>query len=279
MSLLTNLKSKMRNFSSTESKFLFGIPLIGSHLTEDFKQVCCLLGKTLVSCLQQTDVNFEIYVACNEVPDARFVPSSPKIHYILTKRLHKSELEKEPRADVSLKRHILMNAAANARASYYCQFDADDLVSRHLVASVKQSGNPNGYLLGAGYLLDSRTQSLYLFPNSQFPDLPFYELCGSSNVVSLNSSSSAEAAEANIRYLESIISPGHFMAQKSFIKQGRPALVMNFPACIYRANHGSNLYLQLNRSERTNFIDAVASTCKPLTGSELVKARMEFCFV
>jgi hypothetical protein len=278
VSLFANLKGRMRAFGSTEKKFLFGIPLIGSHLTEDFERVCSLLGNTLVSCLQQTDANFEIYVACNEIPDARFVPSSPKIHFILTERLNKTDLEKEPRADVSLKRDTLMNAAANARASYYCLFDADDLVSKNLVASIRKSGNPNGYLLGAGYLLDSRTQSLYLFPNSQFLDLPFYELCGSSIVVTLDPSPNAEAAEKNMRYLKGIIWPGHDKAQKSFIKEGRPALVVNFPACIYRANHGSNLYLRLNRSERTSFIDTVASTCKPLAGPELAKVRMEFCF-
>jgi hypothetical protein len=265
--------------NKVESVFIFGIPLIGSHLTDDFQGICKLLGETLDSCLQQTDGDFAICVACNEIPDASLVPSSKKIKYILTKALSRSELEADPRADVSLKRYTLMNTAVDLLARYYFQFDADDLVSANLVSSVRKSANKNGYILNSGYLLDSRTQLLYLFPNPQFPHPCFYELCGSSNIVSLNPTPNEETKRSNTKYLERILWPGHHVAKKSYENEGRAAQDLDFPACIYRANHGSNLYLRLNRPDRTNFMDAVASSCIPLAGDDLVRVKKEFRFL
>ena len=278
MSLLAYAKKAIRSFSQEGTTFLFGIPLIGSHLTDNFEGICKLLGSTLDSCLQQTDGNFVIYVACNEIPDAGLVPSSRRIHYILTKALSRSEIDTNPRADVSLKRHTLMNAAADFRARYYFQLDADDLVSKNLVGAVRRANDRNGYILETGYLLDSRTLSIYLLPNSHFPRPHFYQLCGSSTVVSLDPSPGVEVKQKNVQYLEKILRPGHVVARQSFDNEGRAAHVLSFPACIYRANHGSNLYLRLNRSERTNFMDEVASTCLPLEGADLEKVRREFCF-
>ena len=271
-------QNRDRPLAAGGSVFVFGIPLIGSHLTDDFRGICRLLGETLESCLQQTDEDVAICVACNEIPDARLVPSSTRIQYILTRSLSRSEIEASPRADVSLKRYILMNTAVDLRARYYFQFDADDLVSSKLVGFVRKSANRNGCILHSGYLLDSRTQLLYLFPNPQFPNLAFYELCGSSNIISLDPTPYDDAKRSNIEYLDRILSPGHSVAKKSYQAEGRPALDLNFPACIYRANHGSNLYLRLNRSDRTNFMDAVASSCTPLAGSILESVKKEFGF-
>jgi len=267
-----------RSSEQDRSTFVFGIPLIGSHLTDNFDRVCKLLGKTLESCLQQTDSNFMIYVACNEIPDARFVPSSSKIRYFLTKTLGRSEVDAKPRADVSLKRQSLMKVAVDNHARYYFQFDADDLVSENLVRSVRHASNLNGHIFLTGYLLDSRTGLLYLFPNPQYPNLSFYELCGSSSVISLEHSPDEKIKQQNMNYMERILWPGHHVAKTTFERVGRPAQALDFPACIYRANHGSNLYMRLNHSERTNFMDAVAAKCMPLEGVALEKVRKEFRF-
>jgi hypothetical protein len=87
VSILTYAKKVLRSFNQHGSMFLFGIPLMGSYLSDDFEGARKLLGQTPESCLRQTDGNFEIYVACKEIPDAGLVPFSRRIRYMLTKVL------------------------------------------------------------------------------------------------------------------------------------------------------------------------------------------------
>ena len=261
------------------SHFVFGIPLIGSYLAEDFQATCKLLGQTLTSCLRQTDMDFSVVVACNDVPDPALVPASEKIKYIVTERASRAELEGNPRSDVTKKRKALIRTAVELGARYYFPCDADDLVSMHLVSQVKKIANNNGQLLHSGYLLDSRTSKLYKVPSRQFPSPTFYELCGSSNIVSLDTTAGPLTKASNVLYLERILIPGHNIALKSYESLGRPPEVMLYPGCIYRANHGSNLYLRLNRQDRTNFMDAVAAECAPLAGSELESVKQEFALL
>ena len=261
-----------------ELLFVFGIPLIGSHLTDDFQGICKLLGETLNSCLQQNYEKILILVACNEIPDASWVPPSPKIQFIPTKALSRAELVSNPYADIALKRNTLINAAVDFRAGYYYQFDADDLISSNLVSFVMKSAPKNGCLLGSGYLLDSRTNSLYHLPNSLFRSTKFYRWCGGANIVSLDPTPDEATKQSNTIYLKQILSPGHHIADKTYENVGRPAQELDFPACIYRANHGSNYYLTLNRAERMNDIDAIASNCAPVAGDELEDVKKEFGF-
>ena len=256
--------------------FVFAIPLIGSHLTDDFESICRLLGKTLKSCLQQTDKTIAILIACNEIPPADFVPQDDRIAYLVLDRVSRARLLTMPRLDVVEKRHALMKAAVNMQAKYYFQFDADDLVSNRLVESVRSINDANGYIIDRGYLLDSRSDQLYPIPNATFPNPKFDELCGSSVIVSFLDEAGAEAKSKNMDFVTKVWRLGHDLARSLFLAEGRPPQVLDFPAVIYRANHGRNLYMQLNPDERTLFIDGIVSKCSPLSGEQLNTVRGEF---
>jgi hypothetical protein len=258
--------------------FVFAIPLIGGHLTDKFDDICRLLSKTLQSCLRQTDRNYRILIACNEIPGADIVPQHTRIDYLVLKPISKSELAARPRHDVSVKRHALMRAAVDIRARHYFQLDADDLVSNRLVERVRSIGDENGCIIGQGYLLDSRTNQLYLLPTPSFPKPSFDGLCGSSIVVSLLQGVGEEIKIKNMEFLTRVWRLGHDSARGLFQSEGRPAHILDFPAAIYRPNHGGNLYMSLNRDERSSFIDEIASACKPLGGELLQSVREEFSY-
>jgi len=258
--------------------FVFAIPLIGSHLTDNFDLVCLLLSKTLQSCLRQTDGNFKILIACNEIPRTDTVPQDSRIDYLVLDRIDKSELAIEPRKDVSVKRYTLMKAAVDIHARHYFQLDADDLVSSRLVERVRGAGDENGCIIEQGYLLDSRTNQLYLLPSPTFPNLSFDGLCGSSIVVSLRPGVGEEIKINNMQFLTRVWELGHDSARDLFQSEGRPAHVLDFPAAIYRLNHGGNLYMILNRDERQSFIDYFTSLCKPIEDDLLQSIREEFFF-
>jgi hypothetical protein len=264
--------------SPVKGVFVFAIPLIGSHLTENFDHICRLLGKTLQSCLRQTDGNFRILIACNEIPKADTVPQDARIEYLVLKRIEKSELVTSPRHDVSAKRRALMSAAVDIPVRHYFQLDADDLVSNRLVERVRSIGDENGCVIGQGYLLDSRTNQLYLLPTSAFPEPTFDELCGSSIVVSLLPGEGEEIKSKNMDFLAKVWRLGHDSARLLFQSEGRPAHVLDFPAAIYRPNHGGNLYMSLNRDERSSFIDYFTSGSPPVAGGLLESVRQEFFF-
>ena len=258
--------------------FVFAIPLIGSHLTDNFDVICHLLSKTLQSCLRQTDGDFRILVACNEIPRSDKIPQDSWIEYLVLKRIEKSELATKPRHDVSTKRNALMRAAVDIHARHYFQMDADDLVSNRLVERVRRIGDQNGCIIGQGYLLDSRTNQLYLLPSPTFPNPSFDKLCGSSIVVSLLPEVGEEIKVKNLEFLRGVWRLGHGSVRGSFQSQGRPAHVLDFPAAIYRPNHGGNLYMTLNRDERSSFIDNFTSVSDPIKGGLLQSVREEFFF-
>jgi hypothetical protein len=278
MKLLTPIRKAVQFVFPDKKKFVFGIPLIGSHLSDNFEEICKLLNHTVNSCLRQIDGHYSILIACNEIPDPAIVTQSNKIRYIVTQRISRSTLETKPRADVWLKRNALKQAAVALGARYYFQLDADDLVSNKLVAFVRSVDNPNGYIMGSGYLLDSRTQFLYPVPHPRLPRPTFDQFCGSTIIATLDPSPTSESKQKNLRYLEEVISPGHDLARTSFSKAKRMPHIIDFPSAIYRANHGSNLYLRLNTAERTDYIDMVASVCMPLDGVQLDSVRQEFAF-
>ncbi len=263
---------------SDKGLFVFAIPLIGSHLTDRFDAICHLLGKTLESCLRQTDGNFRILITCNEIPGADAVPQDTRISYLVLKPISKSELAARPRHDVSVKRHSLMRAAVDIQARHYFQLDADDLISNRLVERVRAIDDHNGCIIGQGYLLDSRTNQLYLLPTPSFPRPSFDGLCGSSIVISLFPEPGDQMRLKNMEFLTSVWRLGHDSARRLFESVGRPAHVLDFPAAIYRPNHGGNLYMNLNRDERSSFIDEFVSASKPLSGELLQAAREEFAF-
>ena len=278
MSLLIRVKKALHSVFVGRTTFVFGIPLIGSHLTDNFKAICVLLNQTINSCLRQIDNNYLILIACNEIPERTLGPRSDKIKYIITQRVSKATLEREPYEDVSLKRDALIHAAIDLGAKYYFQLDADDLVSNKLVGFVRSKKNPDGYIMERGYLLDSRTQLLYPVPHPLFPKPTFDEFCGSTIIATLDPSQDSGSKQKTLQYLDEIISPGHEIARASFAKAKRLPCIIDFPGAIYRANHGDNLYLKLHTAERTNYIDTVASACAPLSGAQLDLARQEFGF-
>ena len=271
-----NLKRLLPGGARKKEKLLVGIPLAGRYTEKNYDYIINLFSTTLRSWLGQTDPNFEINIACNEVPPKGTVPEDKRISYIVTGPLSRDQLLANPRADQWHKRNLLRKQVIERKPRFYFEMDADDNVSCNLVEYIRRVRDPNGYLVRTGYVFDSQSRSFFLTPNTFLPSPLFDGLCGSSVIVTLDpDENNNDASQARIRRVHA---EGHSKSRQAFLKENRPAHDISFPAVIYRINHGSNMYMRLNQNERQGFVDLIRDNCTAVDAETAKRLRKEFSF-
>lgn len=168
---------------SAPTPFTFAIPLVGRAAAADFALVEALLSLTLRSVLAQTDPDFAVLVLGHDRPSA--LPDDPRVRFVAAD--WPCAPQDPANDDAGRKRHRLGRLAAARGAGFLMLLDADDLVSRDLVARARAEIPPDaiGGVVAHGAMLDLATARMAGLPLPGVYERPFYTLCGSSVVARL----------------------------------------------------------------------------------------------
>ncbi len=244
--------------------FFFCIPLMPKANAGDWSQVCRVFRQTLYSLEGQSNQNFKVLLAAQDLPDffsdidldivhvpAPWTVEDDKSHKLRDKRWKKS---------------VLLRHVRQAGDGYVMMLDADDLVSNRLVEHALNDRNPNGYIIETGYAYDWKSDLIAPIPGVW--GKTFDSVCGSCSVIYFNkedlpSSDSKDAGEE-----------GQFLAAK--LKQhahwkhvmadaGRPLAPVPFPAAVYVLNHDNNLHYSIAPDRRLQVPRKIKSRQIPLT--------------
>ncbi len=221
----------------TSNEVIIGTCLIGRHLCVSWDRVKSLFAQTLESVFAQTSSNFQMVVACNDVPEgAPF--EDRRINYLVLPRVEKEELKAQPFKDIAKKEYALRQWAAHSTGRYFYALDADDLISCRLIEYLNNAPPRAGYILETGYALDGSSGKLASLPTATDPSSTFNRWCGSSVVVSMNPLIRPAARQAQ---LNAIWAGGHRRVRDHFraVLGDDPADVP-FRAGIYRLYNGEN---------------------------------------
>lgn len=212
----------------------FLIPLRSRHSACNWEEVCRRYRATLRSLQAQTSERFRVLVAGHEHPELE--PDQPAPVFL------KAYFDPPPpddwvaqRLDRDRKLHMLLVEAGRLGGGAIMRVDADDLISRNLVAYVEHHPFAHGFFLRYGY--EYRVSSGRLHRN------PFmHRYCGSTHIVRVmpqecpRDMSDADSPTAPLQYLLR-----HPRVSARAKEIGRPLQAVPFPACIFVTDYGDNL--------------------------------------
>ena len=193
----------------------------------DWDKIEQLFNSTLASIFNQTDPHFRVVVACTERPrlskvyDDRLVfvhaPASPIRSWA------------DAIADAGNRRRLAAEAIARAGGGYVMFVDADDLVSNRIVAHVRTTRNPNGYVAERGFGLNKETGSLAVVPYWEGGG-DFSQICGTSFILLLSPDDVLTGSPS--RYSR-LLRSWHVGIRAELDAEHRPPEVLPFPAVCY----------------------------------------------
>lgn len=226
--------------------FTFLIPLVGRTPRVSWERVSELLGGTLRSVLAQTDPEFRVLVAGHDRPDVRELDDS-RVTFLRVDFPLPSAVGTE-RADHHGKIRFLIGESLRRGADAIAIMDADDRVSRRLVAHFRASPHPTGHLFTQGYAWDYAT-GCFATVDDAFRR-PFHQRCGSCSILALDEP--RKRFGDDIAGLETWLSGfvHHVEIAGYASEQGRPLAKLPFPGAVYVLNHGVGLNYRRNGETR-----------------------------
>jgi hypothetical protein len=245
--------------------FIFAIPLIARSLALDWDEACRSLVRTLRSVLNQSDPNFYVGVCCQDAPD---LPPDIKhrVNLIDARFPPPNARNQEMLVDKRRKKLELARVLAEMGGGFYFALDADDLVSRDVVAYARQEADPNGYLIQSGYVMDAKSGALAPVPGEWIPTT-FDQLCGSCAILNLSRADlpGGRRFAHNDGLFCNLDRHADFSADAAAI--ARPLNPVPFPAAVYVLNNGNNASYVLNawRSPRSELHADIARNALPVS--------------
>lgn len=210
---------------------LFIIPLKSKQVSVDWPIVCQLFSNTLESIYNQTDPDFKIIAVGHEIPEPKhqrddrlsFVsvdyPPPPPNNYGLGMDDKWMKL-----------RHAMVKARA-LQPDFIMFVDADDLVSRHLVAHTQSHPGSNGWIIRNGYRY---AQGSNWIEHTQKFD------CGTNAIISAKSIVYPSNVSDEERERCILLTHGHTVICKHMAQRGTPLEHLPFPGAAYIFSHGDN---------------------------------------
>jgi len=204
--------------------FCFITALKSKAVSKDWARVCELFESALRSANQQTDPDFRIIVVCHEKPDVRgtyddrvqfvsvgFPPPPPTEMKLLM-------LDKWKKLAVGVRE------AERFKPDFIMFQDADDLVSRRIVAHAHANRSANGFVIRRGY------EWVY---GKSWITLQNELHCGTDSIVNTRLFEYPKdlAQETVERCL--ILRYGHTQIEQECARRGAPLLLLPFRGAIY----------------------------------------------
>jgi GT2 family glycosyltransferase len=215
----------------------FGIPLMARSVAQDWERIEHQLSATVGSIYNQTDSNFRIIIACTDRPTLS-VATDERLEFLMCEQLpavdHTVYI-----GDALNKRFRVARRLRELGGGYLMYADADDLVSDRLVAYVRKTAHPNGYIIGRGYMFDAVRGWLAPFPFGNIKT--FDEESHTSAVLAITPDELPARDDDHLNRFWSLISWGHPNTRPRAEMEGRPLLEVPFRAAVYVRNTGENV--------------------------------------
>ncbi len=219
----------------------FGIPLMASWAARDWGTVLHQLDATIGSIYAQTDPNFRIIVVGTGDPPQLKVRTDERYQFIQSYQL--KPMNRDARMmDGVQKRHRAAMELRKLGGGYLMLTDADDLISRNLVAYVRKDRHKDGYIVSDAYMFDAGQGLMAPFP---FPNSPkearFHQECGTSAMPFFTPAELPRHEDDNDNRYARLLTGGHPTVYANAIQEGRPLKDFAIRAVAYVRNTGENL--------------------------------------
>jgi glycosyltransferase involved in cell wall biosynthesis len=212
----------------------FAIPLVplGSPAQKAYRDR--MLSATLRSIYAQTDGSFRVMLIGDREPRIDF-PTDDRIEFVPFRSrrvLNTAAADADKEGKLSLAGSIF----GSRGGGYFMPVDMDDFVSRQLVAFVRETRDPNGYLIERGYVLDARRMTVTPIPDPRYHVPPYHRTCGSCTIFNFTPADVLPGGRFSRLKRE-----GHYSNAEVALAEGRPLRAIPFLAGVYTVNHGRNL--------------------------------------
>jgi hypothetical protein len=237
----------VKTTESTDAAFLFAIPFAAKSIVTDWDVACAALTRTLESVVNQTDQDFTIVICGHDEPD---LPDhlAERIEYLQADWDAPTEQTQRMANDKGRKRTRIARWFGAEGGGYFFGLDADDLVSRRLVEFVRSDGDPNGYVIEAGYVLDDATSRIAPV-DKVWANVAYDVVCGSCLIVNVipDELPGGDAFERDEGLYQLIRHHKHAEVKGAAADAGRPLKAIPFAAGVYVLNTGNNISYVLRR--------------------------------
>ena len=213
----------------------FGIPLKGKMNSNDWNVTEKLFLRTLISVTSQTNENWRVLVACEDIPVVpNDLKNDPRVEFILLPHIFPIK----PMDDKGRKINAIGCRLRELGGGYLMLVDADDLVSNR-IAELCSTANCNGFVSTTGYLYFENSSYLRLLSDP-------WRVCGSCVIVKWQTDDLPNHFVYNIQDLDIvrkqyIINMSHVQIPQIMKLNGRELLDAPFPTTIYCYGHGENI--------------------------------------
>lgn len=236
---------------------IFAIPFRGKKTTNNWNKCLNRFNNTIKSIFNQTNNEFKVIVACNEIPklekeyDDRleFIKTDIAIPHTWVE-MARDKFYKLTVIAVRI-REILLEQDNPENGIYVMPVDADDLLNCHIADYAKRYPNENGFVSKDGYIHYKGKKYFRIYKN-------LHEFCGSCNIIRMyledlpkNNPNpelchdKATAKELNSKYP---IRFDHHIIVDLYKKNGKPFKILPFRSTVYLRDTGDNIS-QLNEKK------------------------------
>ncbi len=217
----------------------FAIPVRRPVSAADRARIDEVLAMTLRSIYAQTDEGFRIVAAMSHEPA---LPAFVDYRFeILRVGGWRPVSWDDANAENGNRRYLLARRFAEQGGGYLMFCDADDFVSRNLVAHVRSTMEPHGYAVWQGYVFDAAANVIAPYPVAASEANAFHHFCGTSLIVRLTPDDVLVKDAAGRTFYERTHCNGHPKVDETMKAAGRPLARIPFPAVVYVRNSGENL--------------------------------------
>lgn len=244
--------------------FTFIVPIKSAQLASDWTEFSKLVGRTLKSiCNQDTD-NFNVIVACHELPEIDY--KNDKIEYIQVPfdppKLVEDDWDKNralKEGDKANKLLIAYEKAKTYNPEYIMVVDADDLISNNIVTFVEeQKRDIPGWYFPTGYFYKEGTN--YLFINKK----NFNTLCGTCIIIKTELFPQLIVEEPWLYYYH----------ESMTLQDGTILEAFPFPGALYSMANGENHYMSAQHATKIALQPRANGTFLKSIYSKLLKYRV-----
>ena len=231
-----------------KKNFFFCIPFKPKSRCSDWSATVGLLGQTLRSLLNQTDPDFRVLIAGHDRPSLPEL-DDPRVSFHPVSFPEPKD-GKEGKRDQTRKTHFLAAMLKEHGGGYMMVVDSDDLVHKDIVRFVRADDNGVGYIIRAGYLLDTASGRLGKF--SGRAPRTFFNHCGTSSIIHLAPGDLPDlnADKTDIldgrSFVESV--RGHGKWEAKLLERDLFPATLPFRGAVYRLNTGDNASYTYRRS-------------------------------
>lgn len=233
------------------TNFFFCIPLKPRARSSNWEHTIELLGQTLRSIFNQTDPNFLVLIAGHDRPELPELQDPRVSFHEVSFPIPKDGAE--GKRDQTRKTHFLGAVAKEHGGGYIMFVDSDDLVHKDIVRFVRADDNRAGYMIRAGYVLDTATGRLGKFSGN--PPRQFFNHCGTSSIIYFSPEDLPDCTPDKTdlvpgnSFMESVW--GHGSWEAKLLERDIYPATLPFRGSVYRLNTGDNASYTYRRDERT----------------------------